>query len=445
MKLSLTRYVCEEYSEWYTQKRGRHQGGQGALVWTKRETANFLDWVKKKEISSWNSPLRNVAYITVFPAVLYAALHGMGYQWPVHLWGVDLFRYYPPVYLVVFLSAAALLTSLALTQYYLRAALLARRFARWLEKSDGTGAAMLAGGVLLFLLLAYVARVREHALGDSALRFIELEKFHGIARELASPFAVGARILSEGNLRFEPLDFAIHLLVYSIGLKYVHWTPEHAYAWLSILVGGAYVIALWKIGALLGETALERFSYFATGCTLGTMQLFFGYGESYTLVAVCSAYYVVLALRCARGASLLYPVLCWLVCIALHAISASLVISLAYLFWLKMGRPYAQYWSRRRVQFALWPLALVVGTGVYVYFYPIRMPLWIPEEEGQYALFSLEHAQLLVNAMLLVSPFGLLWGGAAWLKCTPPVAARMAFSFGRRGGLWVWSFITTPS
>ncbi len=359
---------------------------------------------------------RNIVYITALPAGLYALLHWAGYYWPVRLWGVDLFHYYPPSYLILFLLSAAALFCLAATRQYLWIAIAARRLAHWMERRGWVGDGVRLGALLLFFVAAYSFRVREHVLGDSQLRFAELEKFYELAVEMPGLFAVLARIFAEGNLRFESLDFAIHLLIFSIGKQVGTWTPEEAYAWPSFLAGGLYLVALWKVGGLLGTTALQRLSYFATGITLGTIQLFLGYGESYTLVTACAGLYLLLGLRCMRGGSLLYPALGLIVCAALHVISISLVVSLFYLLWQKIGRPGGHHLARRGVQLAAWPLALVASVWLYAHFYPIRMPLWVPAAEGQYALFSAGHAMLLINAAFLISPFGLVWGIASWAK-----------------------------
>ena len=159
---------------------------------------------------------------------------------------------------------------------------------------------------------------------------------------------------------------------------------------------------------------LQRLSYTALGVTLGSMQLYFGYGESYTLVSACAALYTALGVRALRGGSVLYPTLCVMLCMSLHVIAASLLPSLLYVLWLRAGCPGRTHLRRRWFPFALWPLLFVVCTALYSAFYPIRMPLWVPDDAVAYALFSWGHAKLLLNAALMVLPFGLIWGIASW-------------------------------
>lgn len=339
-------------------------------------------------------------------------MHLVGYYRPIPLWGVDLFHYYPTTYVALFILASVAVLGLAATRHRRHAAIAARRVGRWIEKSAWTRRGFLA----CFAVLAYVGRVREHSLGDSILRFSEIERPYDRYVEESSIRAALADILSNSSVHFELFDVLIHFCALLIGRQMGEWTPQDVYAWLSITAGLIYLGAIWRLSCLLGETTLQRTTYFSLSATLGSVQLYFGYGESYTLVSACAAVYAVQVLHALRGGSFLYPTLCWLLCVSLHAMALSLLPSLLYILWLHADRPGRTQLSNRWLPFVLWPLVFIVATSLYALFYPIRMPLWTPDETVTYALFSLGHARLLLNAALMVSPFGLAWGMASYFS-----------------------------
>ena len=66
---------------------------------------------------------------------------------------------------------------------------------------------------------------------------------------------------------------------------------------------------------------------------------------------------------------------------------------------------------------------------VYIAFYRFHhLPLWQPEVSGRYPLLSLPHLANLLNELLLISPFGLVWGLASRPhRPRPDGAVRFAF------------------
>lgn len=323
-----------------------------------------------------------------------------------------MFHYYSPMYIALFLVISMALLGLSVTRHRRRASIAARALGRQMENSIWVRLGILAS----FGLLAYVGRVREHSLGDSLLRFSDLERLYDSFIEGAGVQAGITDVQSYSSIHFELLDVLIHFFALLVGRELGEWTPQDAYTWLSIAAGILYLGAIWQVGRLLGRTTLQRTTYSALCITLGSLQLFFGYGESYTLVSAFAVIYVVVGLRALRGSSLLYPILCLLFCVALHAIAFSLIPSILYLIWLRVGRPGLILLSNRYLPLFLWPIVFIVATSLYAFFYPIRMPLWVPDESVTYALFSWGHARLLLNAALMVSPFGLLWGVASYFS-----------------------------
>jgi tetratricopeptide (TPR) repeat protein len=357
-------------------------------------------------------------WLTLLPALLYLALHLLGNGYPALLWGADQLHYYPTLVGVLFVGVAlGGMAAAARPSWALRLDQAATQQIGQLAGSSLNRVWVKAALMLAFFLFAYACRVRAHSLGDSSMWFRNLE--------LSLAGAPAGRITwirplpipgLEHVPAFEALDFLVHLQAYRLGHQLLGWTPEDAYAWLSCAAGALYVLLLWRIAAELAQPILVRATLFALFVTLGSIQLFFGYGESYTLVTLVSACYLLSALSCLRGRSFLHPCLWLLLAVGLHAMAVSLVPSLIYLIWRRRGCPWSSFLQRPGV--ALPVLAACSAAGWYLYsaFYPSRLPLWTPDEEGKYAFLSVPHFALLANAALLVSPFGLVWGSVLWRR-----------------------------
>lgn len=352
--------------------------------------------------------------IVILPAALYLGLHLLGWYYPALLWGVDQLHYYSPAVLVVFTAVTLGCLVVGLIPPWRAAAdqVVKRLLALWARQGPLNAPWFKGVLLLLFLAFAYTFRVREHLLGDSSMWFSRLElSLTGAQRETVSWNGVGIPGLAYIPSA-EALDFLFHLEAFRLGRVLFSWTAQDTYEWLSCLAGLLYVSALWKITAHLGEELLERLTFFALLLCLGTLQLFFGYAESYTLLTLASALYLLSALRCLQGGSMAYPTL-WLVLTgSLHLMGLSLVPSWLFLLWHRCGRPWSAALQQGRIYLPL----LVAGGGIalllYAQFYPYGLPLWTPGENGKYTLLSLPHLMLLLNALLLVSPFGLVWGVA---------------------------------
>ena len=353
--------------------------------------------------------------LIVLPAVLYSLLHILGRYYPARLWGTDLLYYYPlPVFAFFILTVAATIAISATKTWIPKVdQVLANRLQRYHRKSCPSFWFKVLL-VLLFIFLAYLLRDRSHFLGDSDKWFKVLEyALSGPIQSREIPWH-HSRLNIPGfeyiNVQ-QALDLFIHFQAYRLGHHLWDWTPGDAYEWTSCLAGGFYALILWKISSFLNARIAQRLTLFIFLLTLGISQLFCGYGESYTLVTMASALYVLYSLRCLQGrCSLIYPTLGLLLAAALHLMALSLLPSWFYLLWRDRGRLGA---SIRRPQVHL-PLLVVGGLlGLYVFaeFYrPMCLPLWAVEEEGQYALLSFPHVTNLINEVLLISPFGLIWG-----------------------------------
>ena len=347
--------------------------------------------------------------LVIAPCAVYALLHLPGRIYPATFWGVDQLSYYPAWVSVAFLSivAASILVA-AVPPLYDPLASFFTRAARRTPSAGATKAICL----ILFLLLAYGFRDQHHHLGDSDLLFNNLD--HAMTEEGRQRLAWIRGIPLEGwdfIPLFEPLDFVIHLKVYDIGSKLAGFEPKDAYETVSCAAGLLFVVCLWKISCLLGRRREEQMSLFLFLITLGSLQLFFGYGESYTLVTLASGWYVLAALRSLRGGGVAWPALALVLSASLHAMALCLVPSCLFLIWRKYRPEKITALLSKGVRWVAVLVSLAAAWVLYLEYYPHSLPLFADDDKGTYGLLSPGHLLFLLNAALLVSPFGLIWAG----------------------------------
>jgi len=181
---------------------------------------------------------------------------------------------------------------------------------------------------------------------------------------------------------------------------------------LPIFCGVLAVVLFWGIASEITRQSGSRVAAFAVLATMGVVQLYFGYIESYPVVSVALLAYLWLGLRTARGAgSLLFPAMALAVAIASHLSCAFLAPSFLYLAWrgqeslpkrvaITLAAPVAAALllillgyppSRWIGAFAIAARAVESGHGPALFAKP-------------YGVFSFGHASDVVNAILLAMP-----------------------------------------
>lgn len=104
-----------------------------------------------------------------------------------------------------------------------------------------------------------------------------------------------------------PLDTLIHALFFRLGERWWGWQDAMpAYWWTSCLAGAAAVWIMLRLADEVGRDHLERWAVFGLTITLGSMQLFFGYPENYTLISLLILAYLWLGWRFAEGRTTLW-------------------------------------------------------------------------------------------------------------------------------------------
>ncbi|MDP6019023.1 MAG: tetratricopeptide repeat protein, partial [Candidatus Latescibacteria bacterium] len=256
---------------------------------------------------------------------------------------------------------------------------------------------------------------RSHLLGDTSKWFSILDQSLLSTVPLSSMPAHFNRLDVPGfeyiNVQ-QSLDVLVHFQTLRIGHELLGWDAVDAYEAVSSIAGIPFAIALWGLAFSLPLRTRDNLTILFCLASLGVSQLFFGYGESYTLVTAASAFYLLSGLRTLRGHSgLAAPTLLLGLAVAFHLMALSLLPSWLYLAWQHEVRKSDSLWLRRRV--VVPSLVILCGTGLFVYlrlYRGLHMPLWDAGEEGLYPILSFSHLGNLVNEVLLIGPFGLLWG-----------------------------------
>jgi hypothetical protein len=237
-----------------------------------------------------------------------------------------------------------------------------------------------------------------------------------------------------------PLDLFLHARAWVLGNRLFGWPdPTPVYWIISAAAGTIFVWVLLSFAYWLGRGRTERALIFGLVASLGTMQLFFGYVENYTLMTVGVLITLWLALRALRGEiALIWPATALALTHAFHPSTIILAPGLLYLAWqIRHGPPPEVQGSELRTQpsakslvfqIAIPYLLVLVGVfafmtagghgldallgadapggGDHNWFVPL---LQTSTRWERYTMFSLAHLLDIVNQQLLVAP--VIWPG----------------------------------
>jgi hypothetical protein len=200
------------------------------------------------------------------------------------------------------------------------------------------------------------------------------------------------------------------------------------YAITSVLSGVGFVYILLLLADSLGRDRLEKATIFGLVITTGSMQLFFGYVENYSIISLGLILTLYLAACSLRGEiSLAWPSLALAVTNAFHPSTIVLWPALGYAGWQIAGRQSsaggkASEWAKLVLPPILVFAGLVAlmtagGHGPEAMLIDDRpggsdgipfVPLFRVTTEWQhYTMFSLAHVLDWANEHFLISPFGL--------------------------------------
>ncbi|MGC8780884.1 MAG: hypothetical protein ACP5UQ_08480 [Anaerolineae bacterium] len=228
-----------------------------------------------------------------------------------------------------------------------------------------------------------------------------------------------------------PLDVFIHARLWALGNRLFGWPdPIPVYTLLSVTAG---ILFIWVLLGLAGWLAVERREQaviFGLVASLGLIQLFFGYIENYSLMAVGVLVFIWLALRTLRGeVALFWTALALALTHAFHPSTIALAPGLLFLAWqLARAAPVKARPLRLALSIAMPYLAVFAGVvilmtagghgldallgadapggGDHRWFVPLfeTTTRW-----EHYTMFSRGHLLDIVNEQLLVAP--VVWPG----------------------------------
>lgn len=247
-----------------------------------------------------------------------------------------------------------------------------------------------------------------------------------------------------------PLTIMLHAWLWQLGHRVFAWPDAWpAYRLLSPLAGALYVYILLRLADSIGRNRTEKLVIVGLMATLGTMQLFFGYAENYTLAAVGILLFLWLGLETMQGHRPLWqPALALAITNGLHPSTIILDPTLLYVGW-RWARPSTSAhqpspprsaWAvMGQIALPVVAVAAVVfllmsasGHGIATLFTTDRpgggdARWFVPLAEvstrwERYTMFSWAHLRDWLNEQLLTAPVtlgGLVIGGVALLLGRP--------------------------
>jgi len=348
------------------------------------------------------------------------------YLAPAYMWGVHFYHFYPAwIGWILTLGTLAILLPGVGGFLYERMA----TFARKISKPFGLLGPNKTNLILsLFSLpIFWILRTRFHLLGDGYFRI---------------------RDLPEGRLHLQEwLDGFIHLVAHRVMIKIIPtWTSELTYSIISILCGGVFVFLALNLCSLLARTGVGKVLIFFFLISLGSIQLFFGYVESYSILQVALLAYVwFAALHLSGKLSIIPASLAFVFSVGLHVTSLILVPSLIYLVTRGQFKtqerkassgsvaPSARRRSARKRKrdpgkksvgskavSSFFVFVALAAASAAVVFWIVRaatgleetgkgifiLPLG-PTQSYSFGMFSLGHISEFLNQLLLLSPVGI--------------------------------------
>ena len=324
-------------------------------------------------------------------AILFIVLHLIAkIEQTPYLWGFDSFAYFDDITSVVLLIASFAVLFPVIqkkTGYYLKVLI------KYFEKVP------VYFWPVIFGTIAYIFRQKGYLLGDGTLRIKELEEgrfFSGV----------------------EPLDTYIHAEFY----KYFHGifrlSGADVYSIISIFSGMAAFFGVIFYLKRIFENKNDRWFSGGLLLTVGAIQLFFGYAESYSIIAVLNLLLILSSLAMLKNNKYgIVPAVFFSLSVISHPISILFAPALLYLY-LKLIDFKADF--KKSILLISFPLIIFIlfflglitlfafgGYSPAAFFKNLfgeshLLPLF--SNSVNKGIFSIEHLIDLINQIALVTP-----------------------------------------
>ena len=189
------------------------------------------------------------------------------------LWGFNLLKFYSIPFQIGMIVLLAAISVAAISEWLGRAIIKANNLWEYLPRVGR----MIVIALITFIVF-YVLRVHVHSLGDGYQRINQIEKgFYFYHTEL--------------------LDFFLHAVLYRISNLFAKVSGESIYAFYSMICGTIFVtvIYLFKFPESWKDESSSYIKWLII--SMGGIQLFFGYAESYSLYYPMSLIYILMAVK----------------------------------------------------------------------------------------------------------------------------------------------------
>jgi len=226
--------------------------------------------------SIWRVPLWPAELGALFIVILFAAANLM----PIaQLWGINYLKYLPPYYTYIAL-ALALLLILPYIQSRIISGL--DRASDLIALQCRAGHLLMAGAIMASLFLFWSLRSATTFLGDGHLRTNQIQ-------------------FGRWFLLTEFFDFGLHAALYNLIFKPLGSGAVQTYQAMSILCGGIFLVGIWRLSSFFRPArALLPFIVLISS---GMTAQFFGYIESYSLLAALSPFVLLAGLKAAENSA----------------------------------------------------------------------------------------------------------------------------------------------
>jgi len=361
---------------------------------------------RKQEIESGHGAGCLNPLIPVICAALIISRFTSSFFPGARLWGINHLAYFP-LHVGILLTLASLLLLIPKMNY---------RIQNWLallvdpihRRTFGESKKL---WFVIFSLASFpffwIFRTRTHFLGDS---------YQIIGDFQSSNFFVKWSELGES---------LIHIHLYKLLNSVLTIEPRVFYELSSCFLGVIFIYLVFVLADFLGQNKAEKVFLFLLVAFMGSIQLFCGYIENYSLAYLLMFAFILSGLKYLKGDGKTFvPVLLFVLAVFSHVSSSYFLPAVFVLYLLGPRKNGESSFSLGKNRFAL--LFLVVFTFV-IYFYMKEyswmvgnkfVPLFKGDYYGPgYSLFSPPHLLDIINQQLLVTPVGLLLLASVWI-CT---------------------------
>lgn len=214
----------------------------------------------------------------------------------------------------------------------------------------------------------------------------------------------------------EPLDGIIHHQFYRLltsispGID-----PSFSYTILSVACGGMFVFLILCLSDLLGGTAFKKVLIFSSLLTLGSIELFFGYVESYTILLVGLTLFILFSILYIQGrANIILSFLVLGFSIGVHVSAIVFIPAFLYVIFWK--------WKKEKWRsIDIFTLLSLLGCLAIIFLAILKVFLMkgegnrfgqflpvLPSAKTDFTMFCGAHLWEFINQLLLISPVGTL-------------------------------------